>query len=269
MNKNNVVIKDNKVIKKRNDRVLELYDYLSSRGFDNYPNVLNKNDETIESEYIKESNIYEECEGEELIKTISALHSKTVEYKSTSKNKYRQIYDSISGNIEYLKEYYENMISDIEEEEYMKSSHYLIARNYTIIDSSIKYSSRALKTWFNKVSDKSKERVCIVHNNISSSHFIKGDKNCLLSFDNYLVDTPILDLYKYYKREGYKLDFNRLLDIYENNFKLLDEEKLLLNVLVSIPPKIIEVNNEYLNCKNIRSLINYINISINVVNNNK
>ena len=269
MNRNSIIIKDNKVVKKRSDKLLNLYDYLSSRGFDNYPRVVNVSDDVIESEYVLGKECYEECKGEELINTISSLHSKTIEYKSTSKNKYRQIYEIISGNIEYLKKYYESMISEIEEEEFMKPSHYLLSRNYTAIDSSIKYSSKELKIWFNKVSNKSKERVCIVHNNLSSDHFIKGDKNYLLSFDNYLVDTPILDLYKYYNKEGYKLEFNKLLAIYERTLKLLDEEKILLNVLISIPPKITYINDEYLNCKNIRSIINYIYTSINVVNNNK
>ncbi len=269
MNKNSVVIKDNKVTKNKSDRLLELYDYLNLRGFNNYPNVINTKDDSIESEFIREKKYHETIKGEEFIKTVSLLHYKTLSFKDVSKNKYRNIYDLISGNVEYLKKYYEGIISNIEEEVYMSPSHYLLIRNYTIIDSSFRYINSSLKKWFKMVENKSKERVCIVHNNLSLDHFIKGDKNYLISFDNYLVDTPVLDLYKFYKKEGYKLDFISLLNIYSDNIKLLDEEKLLLNILIAIPPKIDFLKDEYLNCKNIQSTLDYISSSINVVHNNK
>ena len=177
MNKNKVYINDNIVRKDKNDKLLDLYNYFDDVGFDNYPKVLNVNDNYIESEYIKSKNNYEMIEGSEAIKTIAILHNKTLKLKDVSKNKYRSIYDKISSNIEYLKKYYENMISNIEEEVFMSPSHYLLARNYTIIDSSLKYSSSTLKKWFKLVSNKSKERVCVNHNNLSRDHFIKGDKN--------------------------------------------------------------------------------------------
>ena len=267
--KNSVIIKDGSVIKKRNDRVLELYDYLDTRGFNNYPKVISSDSDIIESEYINETKYHEITKGVELIKTVADLHYKTLFFKEVSKNKYRTIYDKLSGNIEYLKEYYENMISSIEEEVFMSPSHYLFARNYTIIDSSLKYALKSLKIWFKKVEGKSKERVCVIHNNLSFDHFIKGDKNYLISFDNSLVDTPILDLYTFYRKEGFKIDFKYLIGIYEEKIKLLDEEKLLLNVLISIPPKIIEVNDEYLNTLNIKNTFNYMYSSMLFVNQNK
>ena len=37
---NKVIIDKNKVIKKRNDDVIELYDYLETRNFDNFPKII-------------------------------------------------------------------------------------------------------------------------------------------------------------------------------------------------------------------------------------
>ena len=51
--KNNVIIKDNNVIKKRNDKVLELYDYLETRGFENYPKIESIDENNIKTEYIE------------------------------------------------------------------------------------------------------------------------------------------------------------------------------------------------------------------------
>ena len=266
---NGVIIDNDRVIKKKSDKLLELYEYLNDRGFDNYPEVLNVDDKNIESKYIKENRVYELYEGEELMKTLASLHNKTIEIKSVSKNKYRDIYDKISSNIEYMKKYYEEMINDVEEEIYMSPSHYLFIRNYSIIDMSIKYAKNTLKKWFKLVSNKSNARVCVNHNNISLKHHIKGDKNYLISFDNYLVDTPVLDLYKFYKNEGYKLNFIKLLNIYEQTNKLESEEKMLLNILISIPPKIEESNDEMLNCRIVKSIYNYIYSTMNFINLNK
>lgn len=271
MNKrvNNVIINDDIVIKKRNDKVIELYDYFNSVDFDNYPKIISYDDDNTKMEYIKSNNKKELVNGVEFIKTVANLHSKTLSYKDVSKNKYRTIYDKVSGNIEYLKEYYQNLVSNIEEEIYMSPSHYLLIRNYSIINNSLKYSSNMLKRWFKKVQDKSKERVCVVHNNLSLDHFIKGDKNYLISYDNYLVDTPVLDLYKFYKKDGYKLDFSYLMKEYNNSFNLLDEERMLLNILISLPPKIENISDEYLNCINIKNTFKYIYSSMIVVNENK
>ncbi len=256
--KNKVIIDDEVVLKRRNDKLIELYDYLDSRGFSNHPEIIDVDSSYIKTRFIKKNKSFELIKGSEFIKTIASLHSSTIEYKDVSKNKYNKIYNKLLSNIEYLKEYYEKMISGIEEEIFMSPSHYLFARNYTILDSALKYSETNLKKWFNLIKNNSKERVCIVHNNLTLDHFVKGDKNYLLSFDNYLVDTPILDLYKFYRKEGYKLDFKSLMNVYEENFKLLEPERLLLNILISIPPKIEDVKDEFDNCINIKSSFDYI-----------
>lgn len=267
--KNKVIIEENTVTKKRNDDVIELYDYLLTRNFDNFPKIISKDDRNISYEYIKEEKYHEMTKGVEFIKVVSTLHSKTLFYKDVSKNKYKNIYNKLLGNIEYLKEYYDNMASIIEETEYMSPSMYLFIRNYSALDSSLVYAEKELKKWYKKVSNNNKERVSIIHNNLSLDHFIKGDKSYLLSWDNYKVDTPVLDIYNFYKKEGFKLDFNYLLKIYNENLSLTDDEKKLLNILISIPPKLINIKNEVLNTINVKEFYDYIYSGINVVLENK
>ena len=264
--KNNVIIKEDGVLKnKSNNNVSELFKYLDSRSFNSYPEILDEDQNTYKMKYLNNSDYYEITKGVELIKTVSELHYKTIFFKDVSKNKYRTIYNKISDNIEYLKKYYNSLIEKIENEVYMSPSHYLIARNYSSIDSSLNYAEKELKKWFNIVQNKTKERVCIIHNNLSLKHFIKDGGNYLISWDKHMVDTPILDLYIFYKKEGYKLDFNYLLNIYNENLELLKEEKMLLNILISIPPKIEELDDEYINCININNTLDYIYSGINIV----
>lgn len=268
--RNNVIINEDNVIKKKtNNNVTELFNYLDSRNFNGHPNIIEEDESTYTMGHIKGEKYYEMTEGVEFIKVVSELHLKTIFYKDVSKNKYRTIYEKITDNIEYLKKYYLSLIEKIENEVYMSPSHYLFARNYSVIDSSLNYASSELKKWFNLVSSKTKERVCINHNNLSLKHFVKEGKGYLLSWDKHMVDTPILDLYNFYKLEGYKLDFNYLLNIYNETLELLKEEKMLLNILISIPPKLEEVDDEYLNTKNIKNTLNYVLCGIKVVSENK
>ena len=267
--KNSVIINEDRVVKKRNDKVLELYNYLDEVGYDNYPRVIDSDEDSISSEYINSKKNHELIKGTDFIKAVANLHNKTLTYKDVSKNKYKKIYDMLLSNIEYLKKFYENKIKIIEEEIYMSPSNYLLIRNYSIINESLNYSKNTLKKWFKLVQNKSKERVCVVHNNLSLDHYIKGDKDYLLSFDNYLVDTPVLDLYKFYIKEGINLDFISLIKEYNNSFTMLEEEKLLFNILISMPPKIENIKDEYLNSINIKDTFSYIYSTMIVVNENK
>ena len=72
--KNNVIIEDNKVIKKRNDRVIDLYNYLDTVGYDNYPKVIETNEEEQIGEFIDNKDYHELNNGVEFIKTVSLLH---------------------------------------------------------------------------------------------------------------------------------------------------------------------------------------------------
>ena len=54
------------------------------------------------------------------------------------------------------------------------------------------------------------------------------------------------------------LDFNELFKNYDNKYPLLEEEKMLLFILLSIPKKIEFSDNELESCKQIRKQLDYI-----------
>ena len=267
--RNKTIIDKEIIRKKKGINYSDLYEYLNERNFNNIPELIEETEKEVILKLVREKKYYEVNEGVEFIRTVSKLHNKTYYYKDTSKNKYKEVYNLLLGNIEYLKEYYNERIEHIEEQSFMSPSNYLLARNYSIILSALNYGTNELKRWYKIVQNKTKERVCIVHNNLKREHFIKGDKNYLISWDNYLVDTPVLDLYKFYKAEGYKLDFSYLLNIYKEEMTLTEEEKILLNILISIPLKIEYLEDEYLNTKNIKNILDYMYSSVKVVNENK
>ena len=261
-----IVEEDSKcVIKKKKKDLSELYDYLALKGFNSYPKVIDENEDELRYEYIESVYTTEDEKGKELIKTVADLHFRTTYFKDVSRKKYKEIHYKIINNIDYLKNYYEKLILKIDRKEYMSPYEYLIARNYSIIISALMYAEREINSWYKLVQNKDTERVSIVHNNLRTSHFIRGDKGYLLNWDYSVVDTPILDLYKFYKREYNKYNFKTLLKEYNNNFKLSDEEIKLFCVLISIPDKIEIKDNMINSVRNAKKILDYIYLTNNLI----
>ncbi len=246
---------DNKyVIKNTNKDLRELYNYLNERNFDMHPYIYDINDKEIRTEYIEETNNIEYELA--LADVLSNLHYKTTKLKDVSKRKYKEIYDKLLSNISYLTLYYDEFIKKIEPKKYISPSEYLFERNFSLINYLLSYSKNTLDNWYQLVENKEKERVVIVHNNLKKSKVLRSDKNYLIGFDKYLVDTPVIDLYKLYINEN-DLDFKTFITEYNKNYSLNIEEQKLFLTLISIPKKIEFINNEILNIKNLKNILDY------------
>lgn len=246
------------VVKPKKKDLSTLFNYLNSRGFNIYPEIIEQNNDEIRYKYYEDDSFSINTKDEDMIRTISSLHYKTTYYKDISRKKYKDIYNTLIGNIDYLKEYYDNLIRTIDFKIYMSPSDYLLARNYTIINSNLLFIEKELNAWYNLVKDKTKEKVCIVHNNLKRENFIEGEKTLLTGWDNYLVDTRILDIYKLYKKEYKNMDFTNLLKIYNEEYPLDNEESKLLTIMISMPWTLKETTNEYDKIKEINCLLDYI-----------
>lgn len=260
--KNNVTIidtGDNKlVIKKRDNNLNNLYKYLSSRAFDYYPQILHQTNNYDIYEYIDEVDISIEEKAQDIIKILTLLHSKTTFYKDIDDDTYKEIYESILDNIEYLQNYYEDTITVIETEEYMSPSNYLFARNVTKVFQALNYAKYNIEKWYDIISEKKRVRIVNLHNNLDLDHYIASDKPALISWGKSKKDMPIYDLVNLYQKYYNKLDFYDLLRNYEHNYPLFPEEKTLFFVLISIPPKITFDSREYEQCIKVGNFYDYI-----------
>ena len=88
--------------------------------------------------------------------------------------------------------------------------------------------------------------------------YIKGSKECLISRDNYKIDTPVLDIVNLYKKEYLKMNFEEILARYMRDFPLLESERTLLFILIALPPKIEKENTEILRCREIEKKLDYV-----------
>ena len=215
------------VLKKSNRNLEELFMYLRSRNFTSFPDILKNDRGSYEFPYIDSVIEPKEQKLVDIINTMAELHTKTSFYKEVGHDKFSEIYENLKENILYIEGYYNDLITLIENEVYMSPSNYLIARNFSKINSAIIFCKKELESWYKLVKDNTKERVCVVHNNLKDEHLLKNDKNYLISWDKYLIDTPVLDLYRFFQNEKNADNFDELLALYEKKYKLKEEERKL------------------------------------------
>ena len=248
---------DNKyVIKKKNDNYI--LNYLKTRNFDYMPKILNE-DETYQlTEYIDEINVPDDQKIFDLIDIVSLLHYKTTHFKEVDANYYKGLYEDITGNIEYLRNYYNDLIAIIDNKEFMAPYEYVIARNIGKIYEALDFSQREIEVWYEEVKNEKKRRVVVLHNNLDLSHFIRNEESYLISWNRAKIDNSIFDLYKLYKKCGNDFDFNSLLSKYENKYPLLDHEKRFLFILMSMPEEIDLTGSNYTITSNVSERIDLI-----------
>ena len=265
----NAKIVDDKVVVKerKNDDIDKTYSYLKSRSFDYFPEPIAMLDKYELYPYIDSGYEPKEQKAMDLMYLLSLLHSKTTFYREVDIDRNKEIYENVVNDLDYLNNYYSDLITSIEKEVYMAPSSYLIARNINIIFESIYYSRNMIESWYKKIENNKNERVVNIHNNITLDHYIKSEKPYLISWNKSRIDSPIYDLLSFYKNHYLELDFDDLFNYYESSYPLKEEEKLLLFSYMSIPDKIELENDEYRMCIKINKMIDYLYKTSNLIMN--
>ena len=246
------------VIKKDNPNILDTYNYLLSRSFDYFPKIIYKDNDYNVYEYVEDVNEPSEQRILDIITLTSILHSKTTFYKEVDIDNYKYLYETINKKLEYLFNYYNDIITLIEKNIYMSPSNYIIARNINKIFETINYCKYEVDSWYELIKDKRKIRVVNIHNNLSLDHYIKNDKPYLISWNKNKIDMPIYDLLTLYKKYYLDFDFYELFNYYESRYPLTNEEKKMLFILMSIPEKLVLDSSEYKNSIKCRKFFDYI-----------
>ena len=250
----NYVIKE-----KKNKDIKELYNYLSSRNFMYYPKLIEDNrDEVNVYEYVEDNSIDEEQKLIDLIKLISLLHSKTSYYKEITNDKIKEIYEELLGRVEYIEEYFNKIIYNIEDNIFISPSGNLLLNNSSKIFETLAFLKKEIEEWYKLSIDSDKMRVCLVHNNLELDHYIKNKDEYLISWDNYIIDTPILDIVKLYKNVYITKNFSEALKIYLEKFPLVENEKKLLFIMLVMPNELKLTNDELNNVNIVRKYLDYI-----------
>ena len=248
------------VLKKENKDLYSLFNYLQKRGFTGFPKLIkNFRDEENLFEFVEDEPIFTEQKLLELSSVIASLHNKTVYFKNSKLDDYKEIYENIDNNISYLKTVYNSLFLKYLSYEYQSPPQYLFCRNYSKYNVALNFCKERLDVWYEKVKDQEKVRVSVVHNNLEMDHFMYSERGpALISWDNYKIDTPVLDFVNLFHNEYLTCDFSPYLENYLSTFELNDDEKDLLFILLNIPLNLKKSDNIQKNTINIHNNILYL-----------
>ena len=253
---NILTTKDDKlVVKEKNKDLKSLFEYLNSRNFNKYPKIIDEYDNKYVYEYVKDVNMPINQKIVEEAKTLAELHYKTSYFKNIKIDDIKKIYEDIKSNILYIEDYYNRLFDKALAEEYIRPSLYVLLINSSLFKSNISFLKRELEKWYKLVSTEDKIRVVYNHNNLNIDHFIN---NKFISWDNYIVDSPVVDLINLYHNDYNKYDYSIFLKEYLKGYELLDYEKSLLFIMISIPQVIEFTNNEMDNTIKASKRVDYI-----------
>ena len=248
------------VIKQINNKTKELFSYLQSRGFSNFPKIIDdtRKDVTV-YKYVPDIVMPKEQRSLDMINLVSNLHNKTTYFKEISQDKFKEIYEDVLSNVNYYKEYYSQKYDIFFKEVYHSPSHYLFLVNYYKLDLMLDFCKQQLDSWYELAKKENTQRVAVVHNNLSLDHFIKNDPDYLISWDKSKIETPVIDLVKFYQNNYLDVNFKKVFDKYLSNYPLNAMEKKLFFVLISIPPKIeFDMLDELKNTRDVRTKLDYV-----------
>lgn len=235
-----------------------IYKYLLSRNFEYFPKVIDSNEDSTIYEFVDDVKYDNDQRAFDLIHTIALLHSKTTYYKDVDIDEYKKIFEETMEKINYIYNYYMDVINIIESKVYMSPSEYLIARNISKIFSCIYFCKNELEQWYEIVKNEKRKRVVTLHNNLKLDNIIRNKSVYLIGWEYSKIDSPIYDFINFYNNYALYFDFRSLLNEYERIFPFKEEEKKLLSVLISIPSKIPNTEKEYNKVKNVRQLLDKI-----------
>ena len=252
--------KDNKYVIKKTNK--ETYEYLISRDYNYLPNIIYL-DNYIIYEYEDEIVRPNEEKILDIIYLVSLLHKKTSYTKNITQNDIKEIYEDIVNNINFLKIYYDVLMSKIESKEIMNPAEYYLARNISLIYLSLDKCLKDINDWYNENKNIDSIRYTMNHNNLKLDHIVN---NHLISFEHAKENMPIYDIYKLYKDTYNQTDWYDLYLKYNKEFKLNKEEEKLLFILLLIPNKIEFKANEYNNTLLVQDEIEYLNKTNDLIN---
>lgn len=249
----------NFVVKEKSKDLKELFNYLHSRNFSAFPNLIDDSRSGVNVfNYVEDTKMPQDQKAQDLINVVANLHNKTSFFKDVTEDSFKAIYEDIANNIKYFNDQNDLCYDKFFEEVNMSPSHYLFMRNFSKIKANLNFCQSELDKWYEGVKTDTKARVALVHNDIRLEHFIKSDQDYLISWDKATIDTPILDIINFYHNNYFDINFENILESYFNQFSLSENEKKLLFIIITLPIEIKFDQNEFNSCLNVRKALDYI-----------
>lgn len=265
-----ITINNKKHLKIRKENInKELYEYLISKNFKHILSPIEENKNYELYQYSQETTYDAQKEFIELINIISDLHNKTTTYYEVKEEKISEMYTSHKNNLSSLKTYYFEIQDYLETKEFPSPEEQLLLNNISNIYKAINCSEFKINAWYEKVKQKNKIRHVQLHNNISRENLLKDKIYYLINWDKSKNDIPIYDFITLYKNEFINIDMKELFSVYQRQYKYSEDEQLLFEAILSIPPKITFKKSHLINTIEAKKHLNYIETTSEFLKDNK
>ena len=245
------------VKKNKNKNIIELFNYLKAKDFNNYLNIKLIDDYEI-SNYIKQVNVNDNEKLTELAYILAMLHAKTTYYSIFSIDEIKGKYEKLTDQIIDTKAYYEKLFDDNVILNYPHPSMFLLIRNISLILISLDKSKYYLDKWYELIKNKNSIRKVINHNYLKVSNLLTGDNSYLINWYKSIKDSPIYDIESLFKENFKIIDMVDIFDIYRSKYQLLEEEIYLLATRLLLIDKLNPIKSDYINTIEVRKKIDYL-----------
>lgn len=247
------------VVKKNNKKKKDIYKYLNSRSFNNYPKVYTSDEDDYDVvEYIDEVNVLEEQKLTDMIHLLTIMHTRTTFYKEINLDEIKKIYEEQINYFNYLSSYYKDINTVIENEVYMSPNSYLLVRNISNIYKILNLGYEYINKWYEEIKNKKTLRYTLNHNNLKSSHILEDNNNIyFINWTNSDFGFNVNDLVNIYINNYQNIELETIMNLYNSKYKLETYEYYyLIANLCDI--KKIELCNSFSATKDVYLLCEYI-----------
>lgn len=234
------------------------FNYLRLKGFNNFLEPLTITPQYEVYPYIEELNIPDSDKAIELINNLIILHVKTTTYQEIDLEKTKALYNDIKEKITYLRNYYLDLQDFLETREFMSPAEYLLMINISTFYKALRFSEGEVDNWYKEKSSLTRERTVMLHKNLSLEHFLIGEKPYFINWDYATRDLVIYDFLSFYHNEFKNVEMTSLFEQYQAKYTYTNEEQMLFNALIAIPPKLTFKNSTIVNLINVRNAVDYV-----------
>lgn len=247
------------VAKKNSKKKKNVYEYLMSRNFYNFPKVFTRDqDETELTEYVDDIEVDTAQRIEDMIYLLSILHNKTTFYKEIDLDEIKRIYEELSDEYNYLANYYQSIQTMIEDEIYMSPAHYYFILNSSKLYKILEIGRQSLENWYQQLNQKKTLRFVLNHNYLTTDHFIENENLYFINWNKADIGFPSTDLINLFQLNYEEIEISTLIHGYESKYKLTQDEYNLLIAGICKLPRLNFNQNETTKIEEVTKLNRYI-----------
>lgn len=208
--------------------------------------------------YLQEDNhIKKEMKIKTYYQILAYLHNHSFFIQHEETHFFKKQYDDLFSLIQQRKNDYEELMREFEFRKFKSPAGWMLVLNYYRIIHYLNQAHYYLSQYQEVMKDKNEIRLSLTYNHFDKDHIFVSDET-LISIDRMKINYCIYDLIETFQSQDELFESISLLEYYLKEVKLLKEEKILLQCILSIVPQVQLDLQEEINIYQMSKLICYL-----------